>query len=219
MKVHLPDTAREAFQFLLLAIGLLLVLRLAYAGLALWKAPPVTTDLALAIDQLRDGYLLSDRLSWPVGGVDLPGRLAVAVLVALGGGITSALLGTGVDRMLGRAGWKSAVLWARIGLVLCGGLGVYSALFVPPVEAAVTEAGIVLRERPRLLGTLGLPFSGDQTLVPMKGVPDPAVREEGGHHVVYITGRLEHKIACTTNKEAATELARGIRQPPGEVRN
>ena len=45
-------------RFLLLGLGVLLVLRLGYAGLELWFAPPVTTDLAVAIDGFRNGYLL-----------------------------------------------------------------------------------------------------------------------------------------------------------------
>ena len=211
VKVHLPDSAREAFQFLSLGIGLLVVLRLAYAGLVLWMHPPVTTPFAVAIDGLRNGYLFGDRQTWSVGGVDLPGRLAVAVLVALGGGIIGAVLGTGLDRALGRAGWKGAVLWARIGLILVGGLGVYSALFVAPTEVALTDAGIAINERPSLFGTLGLPITGVSETIAWQQIGDVVSREEDGQHVVYITGPNERMIASTVQETAAGELAQALR--------
>lgn len=219
MKVHLPDTAREAFQFLSLAIGLLVVLRLAYAGLVLWRDPSVATDLAVAMDGLRNGYLFADRQTWPVGGVDLPGRLAVAVLVALGGGIIGALLGTGLDRLLNRAGWKGAVLWARIGMVLIGGLGVYSTLFVAPTEVAMTDAGIALTERPSLFGTLGLPFTGTNETIMWDQIHEVALREKDGQHAVYIFDPNERMIASTVNRTAAGALAQALRQRIAEETN
>jgi hypothetical protein len=163
MAVKLDDNAREALQFLMLGAAMVLVVRLVIGGVQMLPAEdPFLNDL---VNGHRNGFLLLDAGSVVVGGLDLTGRLAVALAAALAGGLAGSLVGGALAYLMGRVPLATAVHGARAGMLLVLGFGVCSALFLPARVVQFLPAGIRVLERPALPGGLGLPLPANILLL------------------------------------------------------
>lgn len=167
MKPVLSDTTADAIRFLLLGAGVILLLRLLYAAIALWSASPLTADLPVAIAELRNGYLLNDPMTLVVGGSPVGTRLALAALLTGLCAVAIAILGALLARPLGFSPIRTAVTGARIALFVCGIWWFFAALVLPPRSVQVGTSELVRTVRPSVLGELSLPWSGTETRVGM----------------------------------------------------
>ncbi|MBK7383598.1 MAG: hypothetical protein IPI81_09720 [Flavobacteriales bacterium] len=210
MRFELPDNAREAFQFLALALGAILLLRLAHWGLESGLAPPLTTALSVSIAGLRYGYLIGDHSTWVVGGQDLPGRLALAVLLSLVGGLGGAALGWLVKRGWNPKRWRPVVVGARAGIVVSLVCGFACALFVPPVSVSLSDEGPVLIQRPEFFHTLGLPFAPERTLIPWSTVIAAEVHTDEQVWMVVLQ-TPDHGFVVAEGTDGLPETARATR--------
>jgi hypothetical protein len=114
MKAEGSDNAREAFQFLALALGLVLALRLGYWGLEHWMSPASDDALGHAFAPFRAGYLVDTR-TLVLSAAPLLERLGIAVLLAIGCAAGFAVLAAGLARPLAlacRAGVHSSAALA-----------------------------------------------------------------------------------------------------------
>ncbi len=169
MRATLNDNAREAFQFLMIGAGLVLVGRGLYWAAGRWWQDGDPTALARAAGIFQDGYLVGND-TMVAGGAGIGGRLALAAVMALACGGLLALAGGGMARLARRSPLHVAVRWARAGLLIAGMWGMYAALFLPPRSTRWTEEGPVLRERPALLGELSLPWPARDLILPWRSI-------------------------------------------------
>lgn len=163
MKIELGDNATDAIRFLLLGLGVLLLLRLGYAGLELLFAPPVTTDIAVAIDSFRNGYLLADRSTLVVGGRDLTERLALAVVMGAACATIVAVPAALLAPLFSMNGGRAAIVAGRTVLFAACAWWLYAALALPPITVRVSADEFVRTERSALFQDLSIPFTATET--------------------------------------------------------
>lgn len=154
---HAEHPAAEAVQFLLVAAGALLALRLAHAGAERLLAPASDDAIAQLAAPFRRGYLLGDAHALVPSGVGLSARTALALLVSLAGAAAGALLGRAVALLVRWDARAVARRGLRIGFMATGAFALLAILFWPPTVVLIGPEGIVVRERHSLLGIVGLP--------------------------------------------------------------
>lgn len=166
MRLGLEDNTRDALHFVVLGAGVLLALRLLVSGVQLLLDPPPTSDLPALLATFRNGYLLRDPNILVTGGMDLPGRLAIAgVLGALGGMGLAAVFGS-IAYAARRGPRKSAIRGGRAGLLLAAAWGLYAALLLPPSSVQVRSQGLLFTDRRALFNAISLPWPGGDHMLP-----------------------------------------------------
>lgn len=146
MKAEGSDNAREAFQFLALALGLVLALRLGYWGLEHWMSPASDDALGNAFAPFRAGYLIDPR-TLVLSARPLLERLGIAVLLAIGCAAGFAVLAAGLARPLGGDQVKWSARSARWSLIIALPLLIIGALALPERSVHVDGEGFRLVER------------------------------------------------------------------------
>lgn len=170
MRLGLDDNTRDALHFVLLGSGVLLLLRLMVAGIGLLVQTTPQSEPAASMATFRNGYLLSDPEILVNGGMELPGRLATAIILCIAVGILSAVLCALIARVARGDVRSTALLGARGGSVLALVWGLYAALLLPPHSARIDEQGITLIERGSLLDGISWPWPGSEQVVPWNEV-------------------------------------------------
>jgi hypothetical protein len=170
MRTRIDENAQEALQFLMLGSGIVLGARLLYLGALHFVNSTGPDALHLAIANFDHGYLLGGNSTLVVQGMAPGGRLAMALVLSIIGGIVLALIGGGMARIFKADGRRWAVLGARAGLVIAGAWGVYAALTLPPVCTVVREDGVLLRSRPAFLGALSWPVLPQETFLSWESI-------------------------------------------------
>lgn len=205
MRIGLDDNTRDALHFVLLGSGVLLVLRLIIAGIGLLIAAPPEGELAASIATFRNGYLLSDPGILVNGGMELPGRLATAVLAATAAGVCVALIGQLASRLLGGDTRRAALFGARTGFLLMLACGLYAALLVPPRSARIDADGITTIVHVSLLDGISWPWPSHERIFRWKDIRSVEHRSEArsvpcwsDETVVLVTGEEEQVIASIT---------------------
>jgi len=206
MPTRIDENAQEALQFLMLGSGIVLGSRLLYIGALYFSNSAEPDALQEAISAFGHGYLLSGGRTMVVQGMAPGGRLAMALILSLLGGIALALISAGMARILKANSLRWAVLGARAGLVIAGAWGLYAALTVPPVSTVVREDGILLRSRPAFLGALSWPVPAHETFLSWESIEAIDTRSQassyegcGTHEqVVAISGGEYHALAGMT---------------------
>ncbi|MBK8498530.1 MAG: hypothetical protein IPL52_06850 [Flavobacteriales bacterium] len=167
MKLEVPDNAREAFQFLALGIGSLLLVRIGYIAAEHCFAPSDEDALGQLLVPFKRGYLIGDPHTLVPERSALAGRICRAALLGVLGGAATGLIAFVFQRALrihSRAPWLSA----RIGFILFTLTGVWSAIAWPPRSMQLDAQGVHLMVRPELLG-LALPCPIEQFDLPFAG--------------------------------------------------
>lgn len=162
MKLHLPDNAREAFQFLALGVAGVLVIRLVIAAFGLWSSDVDGDALAQACAPFRNGYPLIGKHTLAVGGMQVIPRIAVAGLFVLCCGVVLALLAWPIGRALNRQDARPVVVGGRMGLLLGSAWAIYCLLCLPAKRAEVKPKEIVLHSQAAFLGELPWPIPGSE---------------------------------------------------------
>lgn len=206
MRLGLDDNTRDALHFVLLGSGVMLLLRLVVAGIGLLVRSPPESDLAASIATFRNGYLLSDPDILVSGGMELPGRLAIAAIMCIAVGILAAILCALIARVVRSDVRTAALLGARGGSILALVWGLYAALLLPPKSARINADGITLIERGSLLDGISWPWPGHERSLPWSGMNAIEQRSVaatisgcGSHEqVVLRIGTDEHVIARLT---------------------
>ncbi len=161
---RVDDNSQEAFQFLSLGAGIVLLLRLVW-----WLVDRQLTGGGTGPDDLfealRNGYLVGPD-TVVAGGVSLPGRLAIAALTTLAGGLILSVAGGWLARGLHGEPIRAAVRGARWGMLVVGAWALYAVLFLPPVSARISEEGVRIRQRSALLGEVALPLTASERMIP-----------------------------------------------------
>lgn len=170
MRARIDDNAHEALQFLMLGSAIVLGARLLFLAAIHFYNGSGTGPVDEAIAGFAQGYLLGEGRTMVVHGMAPGGRLALALLFTVLGGITFAVVAWILSRLLKSDGIRWAVLGARIGLVVTGAWGLYSALSLPPATAHVQENGILLRSRSAFLGELSWPVPSQELLLPWDSI-------------------------------------------------
>lgn len=170
MRIGLEDNTRDALHFVALGAGVLLVLRLLVAGVQLLLDAPLTADLPALLTMFRNGYLLHDPNTLVIGGMELPGRLAVAGVFAAFTGIVLAIAFGSIAHATGHVARKSAIRGGRAGLLLAAAWGLYAALILPPSSVRVQPQGLLFADRPALLNAMSLPWPGHEHMVPWTAI-------------------------------------------------
>jgi hypothetical protein len=147
MKAEGADNAREAFQFLALALGLVLAMRLGYWALDRWMAPAADDSLGQALVPYRAGYLVDDS-TLVLGARPLLERLGVAVLIAIAVAALSAVLTALVARAMGAGPVKWSARAARWSLLIVFPVLILGALAFPSRSVHIGPQGISLVHRP-----------------------------------------------------------------------
>lgn len=178
MKLELGDNATDGIRFLLLGGGVLLLLRLAYAGLEFWLHPPVTADWPVLVDGFRNGYLLNSLDIIVIGSAPLAERIALAILVT--GCIAGALafLAAMIAKLFHRSVAAAATATLRVSLVVLGAWCIFAATARPPRTVQVTADGLRFNTMPALLGAITLPFGGTTSIVPSMSIERYVVTSE-----------------------------------------
>lgn len=147
MKAEGADNAREAFQFLALALGLVLAMRLGYWALDRWMAPAAYDALGQAFVPFRAGYLIDDR-TLVLGAGPLLERLGVAVLIAIAAAALLAVLAAVIARSAGTEPVKWSARAARWSLLIVFPIVILGALAFPSRSVLFGRQGISLVHRP-----------------------------------------------------------------------
>lgn len=158
MGARLNDNVQEALQFLALGSGLVLGARLIYLGVARVIIQAEDDPLTVCARPFHQGYLLSEPGTMVVLGLNLGGRIALALVFALLGGLILALLGSALARIARKETLPWAVGLGRVGLLLAGVWGIYAAFALPPVTTRVVKNGLVFTERAAFLGEISWPY-------------------------------------------------------------
>ena len=166
MKIELGGNATDAIRFLLLGLGVLLLLRLGYAGLELLFAPAVTTDLAVAIDSFRNGYLVADRSMLVVGGGELTEGLALAVMMGAVCATVVAVPAAVLAPLFGMKRGRAAIVAGRTVLFTTCAWWVYAVLAVPPITVQVSSDEFFRTEPSALFQDLSIPFTASGIRIP-----------------------------------------------------
>ena len=166
MRIGLDDNTRDALHFVLLGAGVLLVVRLLIAGVQLLLGTPLSADLPALIATFRNGYLVTDPSLLVSGGMDLPGRLAVAGVLAVCAGIGLAIPLMGIAYAMQRNVLRSALRGGRAGLLLAAAWGLYAALILPPTSASVRPQGLLITQRTALFSAVSLPWPAAEHMLP-----------------------------------------------------
>jgi hypothetical protein len=155
-----PSNAQEAFQFLALGAGIVLVIRLIVAAFGLWSSDASGDTLAEACAPFRNGYPLIGKHTLVVGGLPMIPRLAVAGLFVLWCGVLMATFLWVVARSFKRGTLRIAVIGGRIGLLLGAVWAVYCLLCVPAqwTEVRAKEKQLLLHSRTTFMGEIPWPF-------------------------------------------------------------
>src|SRR5690606_14938312 len=124
MRAKLEDNTQEALQFLLLGGAIVLGIRLLIAGADHLIGGSGDAALQDVISDHRRGFLLPAN-NWTIGAAAIEGRLAMALLLSIGGGILFSLIGASIAAIAGRRTIPAAVIAARWGLVIFLFLGIY----------------------------------------------------------------------------------------------
>lgn len=204
---HGPDaSAQEALQFLALAAGIVLLLRLVVLAFDQWTGQ-ATGGSAQAMAPFRNGYPLVGADVVVCGGMAIAPRMAVGLLFVLLSGVGLALVAWPIGRLFGWSGPRSAVVGSRAGLLLGMAWTVYCLLCLPPRITRITDAGIEQLERTAFLGTIPLPIPGrtthwSNTMIDRFAV-DRTVLGNGttGHSVVIHSGEAVVPIAWHMEQE------------------
>lgn len=162
MKLEVPDNAREAFQFLALGVGIVLLLRLIVALVGLWGGGPESEVLSEACAPFHNGYPLVGKHALVVGGVSMIPRLALAVLFVIMSGMLFALIAWPIARLFNRSGLRAAVMAGRTGLLLGGSWAIYCVLCLPAKWTEVKEKELALHDHRAFLGEIPWPFTGSE---------------------------------------------------------
>lgn len=171
MRIALPDSAREAFWFLVVAGGALLALRL--IGLAADAGAP-DDALAQAARPFQRGYWLRDPYAVVPDGMGLWGRLGIAAAAGL-------LTITPMLLLKGRAGVRTAprlLLGTAPFLIPAALIG--CALAAPRCVASISSQGVRLKERTALIAGMGIPgtarefmYTWNQAVPELRGADGP----------------------------------------------
>lgn len=159
MKLHLPDNAREAFQFLALGAGALLVVRLAIAALQLAIAPDATDTLGTATAPFRIGYPLVGESTLVIERMGATPRIAIGALFMLVVGAVLAIAAAFIGAATKWGALRATVLGARVGLVLGGTWASWCLLAFPAHHVVVSDTGLVRHDSRAFIGVLALPFT------------------------------------------------------------
>lgn len=165
MKFELPENASEAFQFLSIGAGVVLVIRLAIWSIGLIADTPDADPLIAAIANYRNGYLLLDHSTLVVSGMAMIPRVAVAVLFVLATALIAAAFGYLITGLIRRTAMKGAVQGARIGLLLSTGWAIYALLALPPVSVKVGANDLSILTRPTFLHAIAFPFGSSERVI------------------------------------------------------
>ncbi len=210
MRLELEDNTRDALHFVALGAGVLLVLRLLVAGVQLLMDAPLTAELPALLATFRNGYMLPDPNVLVTGGMDLPGRLAVAgVLAALVGMFLAAAFGS-IAIATGRDPRKSAIRGGRAGLLLAAAWGLYAVLLLPPSSLQVRSQGLLFTDRSALLNAISLPWPGGDHMLPWTAISGIEKRSIARSFIG--CGTQEHVLAMT--KEGHHVIAELIPRGP-----
>ena len=191
MKLGLPDNAREAFQFLALGIGSLLLLRIGYLMAEYWMAPAPDDALGQLIVPFKRGYLIAHPHALVPEQSNPVGRICRAALAGVAGAAATGLTVLGFQRALkirSRAPW----LAARVGFILCTLAAVWSAIAWPPRSMQLDAHGMLMNVRPEVWG-LALPYPSERFELPFAGssiTRTMDARSEGSTIEIESTGRV-----------------------------
>ena len=170
MKWELEDNTQEAIQFLALGAWIVLMVRALVGGIVLLLESGSVNELADATLPYRNSYLLANSQLVVIGGMNVFGRLAFALLISSLAAIGASLIATVVARAFGRNRLSFAVSVARVVLIFTAAIGIYSALFLPPRSASVGDNGITFSTRPALAGELSFPWPATEEFIPWEDV-------------------------------------------------
>lgn len=167
MKLELPDDAREAFQFLALGIGSLLLVRIVYLAAEHWIAPAADDALGQLLLPFKRGFLIADPHTLVAEQSSPAGRLCRAVLLGIMAGAATGLSAFVIHRAL-KVGSNASWLAARVGFILCTLVGIWSAIACPPQLLRLDSHGTHVTVRPEVLG-LALPYPIERFELPFTG--------------------------------------------------
>lgn len=147
----------EAFRFLVTAMGIIVLLSLAHAGVQRMLAPAVHDGLGALTAPFRRGYLLRDPHTLVPSGIGLVARVGAALLTALGGAAIGALAGAAVAGLRRRCEPRPARIGARIGFILVAAWCLGAAVALPSESITLGRNGITIHRRALLWGPLSVP--------------------------------------------------------------
>jgi hypothetical protein len=176
MRANLDDTAREALQFLLLGAGVVLLARLAHAGLVLYLDRSQAGALEAAAAPFGQGYLLPGGRTTVAGAIAPAGRLALGALLTLIAGAVAAVVVGAVVR-LARMPLRNT-LWpaTRAAMALTGLWCLHAVLMLPPAATRITDSGIEVVQRRAFLGQVSWPLPARTVFVPWADITRTATQ-------------------------------------------
>lgn len=166
MRLGLPENAREAFQFLLLGAGIVLALRLLWALPAAFPTALGSEPLARASAPFAAAYPLLPHGTMAVEDHEPLPRIAIAVLFTLTCGAGMAVIGATIAGAARQDALRASVLSGRAGLLLGGMWGIWCLLAVPVASSTVEPDGLHLKGYRSFLGSLPLPLTASEEVIP-----------------------------------------------------
>lgn len=162
MRLKLDDNERGAFNYLTGGICIVLVLR-AVAWAVDAFGPALTEDGAL-LRPFQCGYMgMRNQMAVADAAMGLSARVVLAVVLAVGAAVVSAILFSALGRLFGKRTVHVGGLVTRTVLFTCLAWGLYGAFYLPLKETRIVDGTMEVRERARLVGDLPLPFTCRET--------------------------------------------------------
>lgn len=169
----------EAFRFLLTAMGIIVLLGLAHAGLQRVLAPAVHDGIGALAAPFRRGYLLRDPHTLVPSGIGLIARVGAALLASLAGAGIGALAGAAVAGHGQRWARRPARIGARIGFILVAAWSLGAAVALPSGSITLEPTGITIHRRASLWGVLPLPCPAHSNTQDWQGIEGPGADADG----------------------------------------
>lgn len=167
--MHLDDNQRNAFQYLL--GGVVVVVALKVAGFLLGLLGPALPAGQAALHPFQQGYpLLRGRVAVVGTAASLHERLILAVVLAVGAAFLHGLLLVILNKVRQPYISRRNMLAMRITLMVVLGWALYAAVFLPLKETRAVQGAVIITERRPLAGDIPWPWGTVQRRIPGQAI-------------------------------------------------
>ena len=212
MRLNLDDNQRNAFQYLI--GGVVVVILLKGVAFITDRVGPTLSPDQLALRPFQQGYpLLRGELVTVSTSTGLTERLVLAVVLSVGITFVRAFLRAAITRALGKRAGRTGMFVTRAVLLVTFSWSTWAAFLLPLKETRITAGELILNERHSAVGDIPWPFTFHQVVVPghdvlrlEAGDRHPEKGCDGSVWVDLVTTEGHQRVATVAEVCAADEM-------------